>query len=313
MSLMILLAGLAMQCPDGSPPPCAGVRTLRPVDPHGIAVLYFASQAGDSAGLAIADGLTEEMIARLSQVPGLHPASRFASLRYRGRRIVDPKQVSRELAARYVLDGSVRRSSNRLRVVLTMTDANAGFNVWGQTYERPIEDIFSIEDSVALHVAEAALGPLATVDRARLAPATSSTNVEAYQAYLRGRVAIRIRTATAASDAVAAYRQALGLDPQFARAWAGLAHALALARDWGWNIRGVSLDSVQPLAETAAARALAIDSSDADSWLAAAMAMRGRDLGRALQLHLRALAMDSSNVEAIHQLAWGYLASGFLD
>ena len=306
---------LAAQCPDGSPPPCGGARgpVVRPVDPHGVAVLYFASQAGDSTGLAIADGLTEEMIARLSQVPGLHPASRFASLRYRGRRIVDPKQVSRELAARYVLDGSVRRSANRLRVVLTMTDASAGFNVWGQTYERPIEDIFSIEDSVAVHVAEAALGTLATTDRARLTPATSSTNVEAYQAFLRGRVAIRVRTAAAASAAVAAYRRALVLDPGFTRAWAGLAHALALSRDWGWKLRGIPSDSVQPLAEAAAARALALDSSDADAWLASAMAMRGHDLVRALQLHQRAWAMDSTNVEAIHQLAWGFLASGQLD
>jgi TolB-like protein len=320
--LVILLAfgacaagPLCAQCPDGTPPPCARVTAApaRPPDPHGVAVLYFGNLSRDTADGAIADGLTEEIIARLSQVRGLHVASRYASFRYRGRRAVDPRLVGRELGQRYVLDGTVRRSGQRLRVVLVMTDAAAGFNVWGQTYERPIDDIFSVQDSVAINVAEAVLGRLTSGERERLAPAAASASVDAYQAYLRGRVAIRARTAAAASAAVAEYRRAIALDPRLSRAWAGLAHALSLARDWGWSLRDVAQDSIQSLAARAAAQALALDSASADAWLAAAMAERAHDIRRALVFHQRAVALDSGSVEALHQLAWGYLGNGALD
>lgn len=300
------------QCPDGSPPPCTRA-AAHPPSPHSLAVMYFQDLSRDTAGGAIADGLTEEIIARLSQVSGLRVASRYASLSYRGRRTADPRKVGQDLGVHYVLDGTLRRSGEGVRAVLLITDATNGFNVWGQTYERPMADIFSVEDSVAIHVAQVVLGELSTGQRARLAPTAASASTDAYQAYLKGRVAIRSRTAAAASIAVARYREAIALDPRFVRAWAGLAQALALARDWGWAITGVAADSMQPIAELAARQALTLDSTSADSWLAAAMAMRPADVLRALELHRRALALDSSGVEVIHQLAWGYLANGELD
>lgn len=303
---------LRAQCPDGSPPPCRQA-AARGAPARSLAVLYFQDLTRDTATTAIADGLSEEIIARLSQVPGLRVASRYASLRYRGTRASDPRQVGRELGVRYVLDGTLRRAGRGMRIVLAMTDASAGFNAWGQTYERPIDEIFSVEDSVAVAVAEVVLGRLSSGERARLTPPPASASTDAYQAYLRGRVAIRGRTAAAAATAVAAYREAIALDPRLARAWAGLAHALSLARDWGWGVTGIAPDSIQPLAVSAAEQAVRLDSSSAESWLSAAMAMRADDLHRALGLHRRAVSLDSGNVEAIHQLAWGYLADGQLD
>jgi TolB-like protein/Tfp pilus assembly protein PilF len=275
--------------------------------------LYLHDLSHDTANAAIADGLTEEIIARLSQVSGLRVASRYASLRYRGSRASDPRQVGRDLGVRYVLDGTLRRAGRGMRIVLAITDAAAGFNVWGQTYERPVDEIFSVEDSVAVAVAEVVLGRLSSGERARLTPPPASASTDAYQAYLRGRVAIRGRTAVAAATAVASYREAIALDPRFARAWAGLAHALSLARDWGWGVPGVAPDSLQALAVQAADQAVRLDSSSAESWLAAAMVERADDVRRALVLHRRAVTLDSANVEAIHQLAWGYLANGELD
>lgn len=306
---------LLAQCPDGTPPPCARVTAAprRAPNPHAVAVLYLANLSRDTADAAIADGLTEEIVARLSQVPGLQVASRHASLRYRGRSVVDPRQVGRELGVRYVLDGTLRRAGQRLRVVLVMNDATAGFNVWGQTYERPLDEIFSVEDSVAIQVAERVLGRLTRDERDRLAPAAASASVDAYEAYLRGRVAIRGRTAATAAAAVVQYRRAIALDPRFARAWAGLAHALSLARDWGWYLPDIAPDSIQPLAMRAAAEALALDSASADAWLAAAMAARANDVRQALSFHQRAVALDSGSVEALHQLAWGFLGNGELD
>jgi len=299
------------QCPDGSSPPCRQT-AARPVPARSLAVLYLQELSGDTANTAIADGLTEEIIARLSQVSGLRVASRYASLGYRGRHATDPRRVGRELGVRYVLDGTLRRAGQGMRIVLTITDAG-GFNVWGQTYERHVDEIFSVEDSVAVAVAQVVLGRLSSGERARLTPPPASASTDAYQAYLRGRVAIRGRTAAAATTAVAAYREAIALDPRFARAWAGLAHTLSLARDWGWRVTGIASDSLQPLAVSAAEQAVHLDSSLAESWLSAAMAMRANDVRRALALHRRAVSLDSGNVEAIHQLAWGYLANGELD
>jgi len=311
--ILALVAALAFQCPDGTPPPCARVAAARALHPHGLAILYLDDLSRDTNDAAIADGLTEELIARLSQVSGLRVASRYAALRYRGRGASDPRRVGRELGVRYVLDGTLRRVGDRLRVVLVMTDASGGFNAWGQTYDRPMREIFFVEDSVAVHVAEIVLGQLSAQERAPLAQAPSSASIEAYQAYLRGRVAIRGRTAVAASAAVAHYRRALALDPEFARAWAGLAQSLALARDWGWRLANVRPDSVQPLADYASGRAVALDSTSAESWLAAAMAARAHDMRQSLVLHRRAVRLDSSDIEALHQLAWGYLGDGDLD
>jgi len=306
---------LAAQCPDGTPPPCGRPATpSRAMHPNGVAVLYLSSLSSDTTDAAIADGLTEDVIARLSQVQGLRVPSRYAVQQYRGRRASDPRLVSRELGVKYVLDGSVRRVGARLRVVLLMTDASAGFTAWGETYDRSLDEIFSIEDSVAVRVAQVILGTgLTAQQRAPLVTGPAPTNAEAYQAFLRGRVAIRGRTAASASAAIADYRQAIAIDPRFARAWAGLAHALSLARDWGWHLIGVDADSVQPLAARAAAQALALDSTSADSWLAAAMAGRPDDARQALRFHRRALAADSTNIEALHQLAWGYLSLGEMD
>ncbi len=303
---------LHAQCPDGSPSPCRQP-VARAVPARSLAVLYLQDLSRDTATTAIADGLSEEIIARLSQVSGLRVASRYASLKYRGSRASDPRQVGRDLGVRYVLDGTLRRAGRGMRVVLVITDAAGGFNVWGQTYERSMDEIFSVEDSVAVAVAEVVLGRLSSGERARLTPPPVSASTDAYQAYLRGRVAIRGRTAAAAATAVAAYREAIALDPRFARAWAGLAHALSLARDWGWGVTGIAPDSLQPLAVLAAEQAVRLDSSSAESWLSAAMALRADDLRRALALHRRAVTLDSGNVEAIHQLAWGYLANGELD
>ena len=314
LPLALGVASLARgQCPDGTPPPC-GARPARGAPAaHSVAVLYLDNPSRDTADAAIADGLTEEIIARLSQVPDVRVASRYAVLRYRGRTATDPHQVGRDLGVRYVLGGALRRSGGRLRLVLAVTDAGAGFNVWGRTFERPMEDIFSVEDSIAVQVAEAVHGGLTVGERSRLGRVAASADVEAYQAYLRGRVAIRSRTSAAASAAVAEYQRAIALDPRFARAYAGLAHALALARDWGWAVAGVPAESLQPSAVRAADRALELDSASAECWLAAAMAVRATDMPRALRLHRRAVALDSSNVEAVHQLAWGFLGNGELD
>ncbi len=303
---------LLAQCPDGSPPPCRAAAAPRTPAPNSIAVLYLDNVSGDTADAYLADGVTEELIARLSQVDGLRVTSRYGALRYRGRHALDPRLVGRELGVRYVLQGTLRRSGERVRVVVEISDAAGGYNAWGHTYEQRLRDVFALQDSVAVQVAEAVRGRLTGRERARLATAARTTS-EAYQAYLRGRAAVRARTARAIDQAIAQYNRAVTLDPDFGRAHAALAHAYVLAANWGWVPGGLSAADLDSLATVAARRALALDSSDAESWIAAEMATREHDPRRGVLFTHRAVALDSTNVEALHQLATTLFGAGELD
>jgi TolB-like protein/tetratricopeptide (TPR) repeat protein len=261
----------------------------------------------------LADGLTEELIARLSQVSGLRVTGRYGALRFRGRRALDPRLVGRELGARYVLQGTLRRRADRVRVVVEVMDVTTGYNVWGQTYEQPTQDVFAVQDSIAVQVVEAVRGRLTRQELARLSPRGPTVNTEAYAAYLRGTAVLRARTAAAGSNAIGQFRRAVALDTTFAAGHARLAEAYALAAIWGWDIPDAPYDSLPSLAQHAAGRALALDSTSAEAWLGAAMAMRFSDPRRSVMLNRHAVALDPSNTEALHQLAAGLRATGDQD
>lgn len=319
--LLLVVAAFAVspvhaQCPDGTPPPCPPRPLAGRLGPTervpSLSVLYFESLSADTTDAALADGITEELIAHLSQVEGLRVASRHSALRYRGRRGLDPRLVGRELGVRYVLQGTLRRAEARVRVAVEVTEVATGYNVWGQTYDQPRRDVFAVQDSVALHVVEAIRGRLTGQDRARLVT-PPGTNPEAMEAYLRGRAAVRVRSPAAGAQAIAHYRRAIVLDPRFAPAYAALAHAYVLGLNWAWGLPDAPPDSLPAFARRAAARALALDSTSADAWLAQAMAIRDDDPPRALAFLRRAVARDSTNVEALHQWAFSLYTVGEVD
>ena len=309
--------GLHAQCPDGAPPPCARPKPTSsravPVErTPSLTVLYLVTGPGDTADVALAEGITEELITRLSDVTGLRITSRYAALRFRARGPADPQRVGRELGVRYVLQGTLRHAGERVRVAVEVTEAATGYNVWAHTYDQSVRDVFAVQDSVAVRVVEAVRGRLTGAERARLV-AAPPTNSDAYRAYIAGRAAIRARTAAAAARAIADYRRAIALDPTFAPAYAGLAHAYNVAADWGWDLPGVTYDSLGPLATRAARRAIALDSLNSETWLGAAMGARSDSPELALDYNRRAARLDAANIEALHQLAWGYYGTGELD
>src|SRR5438445_11313662 len=309
--------GLHAQCPDGAAPPCA---RPKPTSSHAVpvgrrpalTVLYLVTGPGDTADVALAEGITEELITRLSDVTGLRITSRYAALRFRARGPADAQRVGRELGVRYVLQGTLRHAGERVRVAVEVTEAATGYNVWAHTYDQSVRDVFAVQDSVAVRVVEAVRGRLTGAERARLA-AAPPTNSEAYRAYIAGRAAIRARTATAAARAIADYHHAIVLDSSFAPAYAGLAHAYNVAADWGWDLPGVTYDSLGPLATRAARRAIALDSLNSETWLGSAMGARSDSPELALDYNRRAVRLDAANIEALHQLAWGYYGTGELD
>lgn len=305
---------LSAQCSDGSPPPCARATHIGPADrTPSLTVLYLENVSPDTTDIALADGLTEELIARLSQVSGLRVTGRYGALRYRGRRGLDPRLVGRELGARYVMQGTLRHSAERVRVAVEVMDVTTGYNVWGQTYEQATRDVFAVQDSVAVQVVAAVRGRLTRQEFAQLAPRVQTVNSDAYAAYLRGTAVLRARTNAAGANAIAQFRRAVALDTTFAAGYARLAEAYALAAIWGWGIPDTPYDSLPSLAQRAAGRAVALDSTNAESWLGAAMAMRLSDPLRSVVLNQRAVALDPSNTEALHQLAAGLRSTGAQD
>ena len=151
--------GLHAQCPDGAPPPCA---RPKPTSSHAapvertpsLTVLYLVTGPGDTADVALAEGITEELITRLSDVTGLRITSRYAALRFRARGPADPQRVGRELGVRYVLQGTLRHAGERVRVAVEVTEAATGYNVWAHTYDQSVRDVFAVQDSVAVRVVE---------------------------------------------------------------------------------------------------------------------------------------------------------------
>jgi TolB-like protein/DNA-binding winged helix-turn-helix (wHTH) protein len=185
-----------------------------------LAVLPFIdlSAAGDQAYLA--HGLSEELIDRLSRLEGLAVAARTASFRFRDRGL-DLPAVAGALQVRYLLEGSVRRDSDELRVTASLVDAEEGFRLWSDVYERPLGDIFEVQAEIAEAVAVALSITLKVGDLGRAPGGTSS--IEAYEAYLRALALHREFDRESMLKAIEELRRAVEIDPQFGQAWIYLA------------------------------------------------------------------------------------------
>jgi adenylate cyclase len=309
LALLAVLALLASaspahaQCPDGTPPPCAG-RAPRAVPPTSVAVLYFDNLSRDSGDAYLADGLTEQTIAQLGQVNRLTVASRYAVRRYRGA-AEDPAAVGRALGVAHLVTGSVQRAGNRLRVSVELVRATSGVRVWGQQYDRTERDLLAVQDDIAASVANSIVGRLLPDERRELVT-RATRNAAAYDHFLRGNFLLAQRTASAAGRALGEYGEAVRLDPRFAAAHARLALAALITYSWAWDV-GITSDSLLRLGRAASDRALALDSTGAEPWLARGMLLGELDKRHhtgALAALERAQALDPRNAEVAHQIGW---------
>ena len=191
-----------------------------------IAILPFANMSGDPEQEYFADGMVEEIITALSRLRWLFVIARNSSFTYKGR-AVDVKQVGRELGVRYVLEGSVRKSANRVRITGQLIDASTGVHIWADRVDGAIEDIFDLQDQVATSVVGAIAPKMeqAEIERARrkLTP-----NLDAYDYYLQGLAKVYQATRDANGDALRLFYKAFELDPNFASAY-GMVLRLAKA------------------------------------------------------------------------------------
>ncbi|HUF36809.1 MAG TPA: protein kinase [Gemmatimonadales bacterium] len=231
----------------------------RDAPPASAAVLPFVDLSPEQDQEYFSDGLTEELITSLSQVEGLRVAARTSSFRFKGQS-PDVREVGRALDVGAVLEGSVRKSGNRLRIAAQLVSVADGYQLWSQAYDRELTDVFAIQEEIARAIVEALRLKLGVAGGAALS-AVPTKDLEAYDLYLKGRFAWNHRTAAALPEAVRYLEQAVARDSGFARAWAALADAYVLLVPYA----GAPREETWPKARAAAATALALDSTLAEA------------------------------------------------
>jgi adenylate cyclase len=293
--------GLHGQCPDGAPPPCARPARVAAPPPNSVAVLYFSVR--DTSDAYLADGLTEEITTSLGRVRRLTVKVPSAVRRTQRASGDDVRALGRALGVHWLVDGSLRRSGAQLRVDVRLVDAGRETAAWSQAFTRATTDLLAIEADIAREVATGIAGTLAPEERTTLA--RPAVNPEAHDWVLRGNFYLAQRTQQAALRAVAAYQQAIRLDPGYADAFGRLADAYSLFHNWSWAFPGLGTDSLLARAEAAARRALAIDSNSAVAWFAEG-AQRverfGLTLDGVVEALGRSIALDPRQPEAFHLL-----------
>ena len=227
-------------------------------DKPSIAVLPFQNMSGDPEQEYFADGMVEEIITALSRIRWLFVIARNSSFTYKGR-AVDINQVGRELGVRYVLEGSVRKGGNRVRITAQLIDAIAGTHVWAERYDRDLSDIFAVQDEITASVAGAIEPALADAEQQRVLRKPPKS-LDAWEAYQRGVWHFNKYAPAENQIALGFFRQAIGLDPNFAPGHYGY----ALAHQWDiWNFSERPFSEVQGTPRDEARIAVSLDDKDA--------------------------------------------------
>jgi TolB-like protein/class 3 adenylate cyclase len=276
--------------------------TLPLPDKPSIAVLPFENMSGDPEQEYFADGIAEELITALSRMHWLFVIARNSSFTYK-RRIVDVKQIGRELGVRYVLEGSVRRAGNRVRITGQLIDTSTGAHLWADRFDGGLEDIFDLQDQVTASVVGAIEPKLvkAEIERAKRKPTES---LDAYDYFLRGIARAHQWTREANNEALRHFHRAIELDPEFASAYGLAARCYSVRKSAGWVT-----DREQEIAEAErlARRAAELGRDDAVALCTAGIALAYvvGDLDDGAALADRALVLNPN-------LAWAWLFSGWV-
>jgi adenylate cyclase len=226
------------------------------VNPHSIAVLPFTNMSGDAANEYFSDGISEEILNVLAGTPELQVAARTSSFSFKGKAMEVPA-IAHELKVRMVLEGSVRKQGDKVRVTAQLIDAQNGFHLWSQTYDRKLEDIFAIQDEIAKAIGDELKVKIAGAARPGQSP-NGTRNLAAYDLYLRGMELWHRRTEKDLWGAIDLFEQATVVDPTFAQAYAGLALTYSILP--GYSVR-ISWPDGLARANELALRALALDTS----------------------------------------------------
>ncbi|MDX1443321.1 MAG: hypothetical protein R3270_06025 [Gammaproteobacteria bacterium] len=233
------------------------------VTDQSIAVLPFSDLSPQGDQQYFGDGIAEEILNLLAQNPELRVAGRTSSFKFRGEE-TDLRDVGRQLSVAHVLEGSVRKSGERLRITAQLIDAETGYHLWSDTFDTEVRDVFAVQDRIGRSIVQALNANL----QGGAAASSQVADIDAYGLVLRGRALVAARGAYNIRDGIDMFEAAAIIDPNYADAWGELAFASALALQW--HLGGDPIDYAT-LSEMAAERALALDPQNAAAYVGVGM------------------------------------------
>jgi TolB-like protein/Tfp pilus assembly protein PilF len=285
----------------GSAP--AGIRSL--------AVLPLENLSGDASQNYFADGMTDELITDLAQISALRVISRTSVMAYKGARKPLP-QIARELNVDAVVEGTVLRSGDQVRITAQLIDASTDKHLWSQSYEGELRDTLALQNRVASAIADQIRISLTPQEQAALKD-VKVVNPEAYESYLKGRYFWNKRTADGLKVALAYFKQAIEEDPKYPKAYSGLADTYALLGDWQYGV--MTPKEAFPEAKAAAIHALELDNTLGEAHNSLAFVLDGFDwdLDAGGNEFRRAIELNPGYATAHHWYAWHLSLLGRFD
>jgi len=271
-----------------------------------IAVLPFENMSGDPQQGFFADGLTEDIITALSNVARLRVIARHSTFAYKGRAL-NLRQVAEELGVRHILEGSVQRSGERLRITAQLIEAETDSHLWAERYDRSVQDLFDIQDDISKEIVTSLRVKLTDGEEARVW-ARGTNDIEAWQYCVRATELVREFTASSYLEARVLAEKATELDPDYAQAWAALGFTY-----WTDGRFGEPDDAEAKFvrADECAQRALALD--DSASWVIGLSAVVAGSLGRCdegIEIARRGIELNPSNPDLRAWLGWVLISAG---
>jgi TolB-like protein/DNA-binding winged helix-turn-helix (wHTH) protein/Tfp pilus assembly protein PilF len=284
-----------------------GSRASAPMGIRSIAVLPLDNLSGDASQNYFADGMTDELITDLAQISALRVISRTSVMVYKGAGKPLP-QIARELNVEAVVEGTVLRSGDQVRITAQLIEASTDKHLWSQSYEGDLRNTLALQNRVASAIADQIRINLTPREQAALRSA-KAVNPEAYQSYLKGRYFWNKRTADGLKAALAYFNQAIEENPKYAQAYSGLADTYALLGDWQYGV--MSFKEALPKAKAAAIKALELDSSLSEAHTSLGYSLRAFDwdfdsAGKQFQ---RAIELNPGYATAHH---WNAMNLGLL-
>ena len=270
-----------------------------------IAVLPFVNMSADAENEYFCDGLAEELLNALAKIESLRVAARTSAFSFKGKE-TDVREIGRKLNVSTVLEGSVRKAGDRLRITAQLITVADGYHLWSERYDRQMDDIFDIQDEISLAIVDALKVKLLGAEKAVVLKRYTE-NTEAYILYLKARNYMGVRTLQGFEKAIESLEEAVKRDPNYAYAYTGLSDCYHLLENWGYIHPTVAW----PKSKEYASRALTIDDSlpEAHTSMAMALAILDWNWSAAEDEYRRALALNPNYVTAHHWYATHFLVA----
>src|SRR5258706_7753347 len=281
--------------------------SLSPAGAISIAVLPFANMSGDATQEFFSDGMSEEITSALAKIPDLRVVARESAFQFKGEK-KDLRAIGQSLSATHLIEGSVRKVGDRVRITAQLVQADNGLNVWTDSYDRDMTDVFAIQEDIARKIAASLRMPLGLKPDENLV-SNRTIDPESYQLYLRAKALVRTRGLKALTDGAALLEQIVARDPDYAPAWAllALAYDVTLNQQPAYRSGSVPetrriVDASLPKSEAAARRAIQLDPNHADGYVS--LGFEQADSGKLLPAEdalKHALTLDPNNPDALHR------------